>query len=199
MTVTDAGASQAEFEDVRIVDLDLSRTTWSRVHDALRVMFLRLDRAPPDTDWSRLFFQERETRIVARRRGLWIEENYISFDTLPDEVETIHLPDIRQSVAFANRSYRELAWQRRLKRLESQAELHSERDEMLALQERVRRLLGGDASGTPPAAAPPVVPAAAATPAVPPTPDPLAEFQSRRAALKQVFRAAAASQDKEQK
>jgi hypothetical protein len=243
--VSQPDASDADFEDVRIVDLDLSRTTWSRVHDSLRVMFLRLDREPPDTDWPRLFFEERESRIVARRRGLWIEENHISFDALPEEVEKIHLPDIRQSIAYANRKYRELARERRLNRLASLAGQRSERDEMLALQERVRGLInGGDAAtsvsaaiATPDAAraatataakAATIVPAAKANtagpapvaattlpdptpvpdPAGPPAddhagtpavPHPLAEFESRRAALKQIFRAAAASQDKEQK
>lgn len=257
--------ANAEFEDIRIVDLDLAKTTWSRVHESLRVMFLRLDREPPDTDWPRLFFEERETRIVARRRGLWIEENYISFDSLPEEVEKIHLPDIRQSIAYANRKYRELCVERRLKRLENLAEQRSERDEMLSLQARIRGLLSGEgesASGAPPvsaaaaaarpaatapaprtvsapatvapvaspaaaptraasivptpttaAAAVPAVadPAAAAKPAAAPVSDaapgdaaaaassnPLAEFELRRNALKQVFRAAA-SQDKEQK
>lgn len=158
--------ANAEFEDIRIVDLDLARTTWSRVHESLRVMFLRLDREPPDTDWPRLFFEERETRIVARRRGLWIEENYISFDSLPEEVEKIHLPDIRQSIAYANRKYRELCVERRLKRLENLAEQRSERDEMLSLQARIRGLLSGEgesASGAPPVSAA----AAAARPAAP--------------------------------
>lgn len=243
--------ANAEFEDIRIVDLDLTRTTWSRVHESLRVMFLRLDREPPDTDWPRLFFEERETRIVARRRGLWIEENYISFDSLPEEVEKIHLPDIRQSIAYANRKYRELCIERRVKRLENLAEQRSERDEMLSLQARIRGLLSGEgesASGAPPVSAaaaaarpaatvpvprtvsvpvtvaPVASPAAAPAQAAPivPTPmvpaaavpaaasvsdaahddaassNPLAEFELRRNALKQVFRAAA-SQDKEQK
>lgn len=204
---------EAEFEDIRIVDLDLSRTTWSRVHDSLRVMFLRLDREPPDNDWPRLFFEERETRIVARRRGLWIEDGYISFDALPEEVETIHLPDIRQSVSYANRKYRELCVQRRRRQLDNLAELQSERDELLALQARVRGLIGGE-TAPPPTPTPPVPPAATSMPpddtrtvdapvAVAPAPadaepDPLAEFELRRNALKQAFRAAA-SQDKEQK
>ena len=243
--------ANAEFEDIRIVDLDLPRTTWSRVHESLRVMFLRLDREPPDTDWPRLFFEERETRIVARRRGLWIEENYISFDSLPEEVEKIHLPDIRQSIAYANRKYRELCVQRRLQRQANLAEQRSEREEMLSLQARIRGLLGGDGESahgasrvpaavsarpatamSPPVAAVPVaapapvpaasaaaaaqtavvpVPAAAVPPAAASTreesagaasaaasSDPFAEFELRRNALKQAFRAAA-SQDKEHK
>lgn len=216
----------AEFEDIRIVDLELSRTTWSRVHENLRVMFLRLSRRPPDTDWPRLFFEERERRIVARRRGLWIEEEFISFDSLPEEVEKVHIPDIRLSIDYANRKYRELCWQRRLKRLEEQAGQRSEQDEMLALRQRVRGLLGeAPAAAAPARAAAPVeaeaaaavaatpaalpvsaapaepAPAAAAlqpvTAALPVTP--LSEFERRRDALKERFRTAAANQDKEHK
>ncbi|TDR38954.1 hypothetical protein DFR29_11897 [Tahibacter aquaticus] len=218
-----------EFEDIRIVDLDLAKTTWSRVHDSLRVMYLRLDRHPPDVDWGRLFFEERETRIVARRRGLWLEDNYISFDSLPAEVEKIHIPDIRLSVAYANRKYRELCWQRRLKRLEEQAGRRSEQDEMQALQQRVRSLLEPESPTAPlagrvvkvagstadsravsvgrsaaAAASTPAIPDTVAEPALPAAPaaapsDPLAEFERRRDALKQQFRLAAAQQDKEQK
>ncbi|HSX61995.1 MAG TPA: hypothetical protein VLF18_17545 [Tahibacter sp.] len=204
----------ADFEDIRIVDLDLSRTTWSRVHDSLRVMFLRLDRVPPDNDWPRLFFEERESRIVARRRGLWIEDDYISFDSLPEEVEKIHLPDIRQSLNYANRKYRELAAQRQRKRLDTLAEQRSERDEMLALQARLRGMFDGaqapaEAPATRAEIAPVVVPEsvpdavaeAAAEPVAPPPADArdvLDEFEVRRNALKQAFRNAA-SQDKEQK
>lgn len=197
---------EAEFEDIRIVDLDLGRTTWSRVHDSLRVMFLRLDREPPDNDWPRLFFEERETRIVARRRGLWIEDGYISFDALPEEVETIHLPDIRQSIGYANRKYRELSAQRRRRQLDNLAELRSERDDLLALQARVRGLLGPEAPAAVEPAAATVSPAAEATAPVAPADaapvdaaaDTFAEFELRRNALKQAFRSAA-SQDKEQK
>ena len=182
------------------------------MHDSLRVMFLRLDREPPDNDWPRLFFEERETRIVARRRGLWIEDGYISFDALPEEVEKVHLPDIRQSVSYANRKYRELCVQRRRRQLDNLAELRSERDELLALQARVRGLIGGETTPLPASIA--AEPAAASVPAddtrtvdavktvapvpVEAEPDPFAEFELRRNALKQAFRAAA-SQDKEQK
>lgn len=210
---------QTEFEDIRIIDLDLSRTTWSRVHEDLRVMFLRLSRRPPDTDWPRLFFEERDRRIVARRRGLWIEDEYISFDSLPAEVEKVHIPDIRLSIDYANRKYRELCWQRRLKRLEELAGRASEQDEMRALQQRVRGLLGDVQLAAPPAAAKleqaaaagaaaaatatalPLPQAAAAEPqpAAAPPATPLSEFERRRDALKQHFRSAAANQDKEHK
>ena len=97
-----------DFVDVRIVDIDLRRTTWSRVHESMRVVFLRLNRAPPDLDWTRLFNEERESRINLRRCGLWIEDDLIGFDCLLHEVEAHHLPDIQRSIDYANRRYREV-------------------------------------------------------------------------------------------
>lgn len=95
------------FEEVLIVDLDPSRTTWSKIHEDLRVVYLKLNREPPDLLWTKFFHQERESRTMIRRRGLWIEDGYISFDCLPEEIEPFHLPDIQRSVDFANRKYRE--------------------------------------------------------------------------------------------
>ena len=62
---------QPAFEDIRIVDLDTRRTTGSRVHESMRVVYLRLDRVPPDREWIRLFHEERESRINPLRCGLW--------------------------------------------------------------------------------------------------------------------------------
>ena len=195
----------ADFEDIRIVDLDLAKTTWSRVHDTLRIMFLKLDREPPDNDWLRLFFEERETRIVARRRGLWIEDGYISFDSLPNEVETIHLPDIRRSLDYANREYRKLMVQKHAQRAGQKQELADERAELLALRDRLRAMLAGNPLPPPavvakPAAAPIVeVPAAATPTAADPAAALTIDFDARRESLKQRFRLALNHQDQELK
>lgn len=201
----------ADFQDIRIVDLDLSKTTWSRVHETLRIMFLKLDREPPDNDWLRLFFEERETRIVARRRGLWIEDGYISFDSLPAEVEAIHLPDIRRSLDYANREYRKLVAQKAVQRAGQQREIADERSELVALRERVRASLAGKpapAATTGPAepvpmAAPAAVPAKPAEPVATAAAEPAAdianEFDARRESLKQRFRLALNHQDQELK
>lgn len=202
----------ADFQDIRIVDLDLSKTTWSRVHETLRIMFLKLDREPPDNDWLRLFFEERETRIVARRRGLWIEDGYISFDSLPNEVEAIHLPDIRRSLDYANREYRKLVAQKAVQRAGQQREIADERSELVALRERVRAALAGKpppaATAEPapmavPTAATAAVPAKPAEPVASATAEPAAdianEFDARRESLKQRFRLALNHQDQELK
>ena len=44
----------ASFKDVTIVDLDVSKTTWSRVHSSMRTLYLKLSR-DPDQAWTRFF------------------------------------------------------------------------------------------------------------------------------------------------
>jgi hypothetical protein len=177
----------------------------------LRILFLKLDRAPPDNDWLRLFFEERESRIVARRRGLWIEDDTISFDALPAEVEIVHMPDIRRSVDYANREYRKLYTKKRNAREHEQRSLAAERDELVALRDRLRASFAapepeiGTAFAEPPATefhldVLPAQPAPVPAPAPAAEKDPLiADFDARRESLKQRFRHAAHHLDKEQK
>jgi hypothetical protein len=89
------------FEDIVIVDLDVNRTAWSRVHSSMRTLHLKLNR-DPEPGWSRLFFEERNSRVELKRHGLWIEDGYIVFDCLLIDVDDYHLPDIRQSIDYAN-------------------------------------------------------------------------------------------------
>jgi hypothetical protein len=159
--------------DIRIIDLDLARTTWSRVHESMRVMHLRLNRQP-DTLWIRFFHEERESRIGVRRRGLWIEDGFIAFDCLAHEVESHHLPDIRRSLEFANARHREHLDARRRERAEGAAAGQAELRELEALRDRLR-----SSFGTPPAppAAQPAAKAgiaAAAKPDAKPKASPLA-------------------------
>ena len=127
----------ADSEDIAIVDLDLPRTTWSRVHSSMRTLYLKLSREP-DTAWIRFFHEERESRVVIKRHGLWIEEGYIVFDCLLDDVETHHLPDFRRSVEFANNKYREVMQARREEGEQNRLDAFDEKNELIALRARIR-------------------------------------------------------------
>jgi hypothetical protein len=137
---TRAGAPGAdslpEYQDVTIVDLDLSRTTWSRVHSAMRTVFFRLSREP-EVGWTRYFLEERASRVGLRRHGLWIEDGYVLVDCMIDDLETHHLPDIRQSLAHANKKMRELLHSRRAERHQSRKEAREEQELLTGLRERV--------------------------------------------------------------
>ena len=177
----------AEFVDIGIVDLDLKKTTWSRVHSSMRTLYLRLS-AEPDLDWIRFFREERESRVVVKRHGLWIEDGYIVFDCMLADVQTHHLPDFRRSIEHANRKSRELKAARRTESRKRRDAVRSEQEQLAALQALIR---GPGAAAPAPARA--IVPAAA--------PAGFAEGDSRLAAkrndLRTRFRAALKNRNKE--
>jgi hypothetical protein len=127
----------ADFTDIGIVDLDLKKTTWSRVHSSMRTLYLGLSREP-DLAWIRFFHEERESRIVIKRHGLWIEEGYIVFDCLLPDVETHHLPDFRASIDYANRKSRELVAKHREQSEQQRRSTRAEQRRLAELRARIR-------------------------------------------------------------
>ncbi len=160
--------SDASVEPIRILDLDVAKTTWSRVHESMRVVHLKLNRQP-DLPWIKFFHEERESRIGARRRGLWIEDGHIAFDCLLVDVESHHLPDIRRSLDYANERALALVAARIRERGAQGASDRSERLELEALRKRVREAVDPRAQ---PAQAPRDAVPAPATPAPAAVPDP---------------------------
>ncbi len=127
----------ADFDDIEIVDLDVAKTTWSRVHSSMRTVYLKLSREP-DAAWTRHFLEERGKRMNPKRHGLWIEDSYIVIDCFVDEVESHHLPDVRQSVAYANRKCQEQVNRRREQAEEAREETRAEQQALDALRARIR-------------------------------------------------------------
>lgn len=125
------------FEDIVIVDLDVQKTTWSRVHSAMRTLYLRLNR-DPDLAWNKFFFEERNARVELKRHGLWIEDGYIVFDCLLIDVDSHHLPDIRRSIAYANERSRELRESQREEREQLKAKARDEAEVLKALRANIR-------------------------------------------------------------
>ncbi len=167
-------ASDANAEPIRILDLDVAKTTWSRVHESMRVVHLKLNRQP-DLPWSKFFHEERESRIGARRRGLWIEDGYIAFDCLLVDVESHHLPDIRRSLDYANERALALVAARIRERGAQGASDRSERLELEGLRKRVREAVDPRARPAPPPAAPaPATPVLPVVDAAPPLAPPVA-------------------------
>jgi hypothetical protein len=151
----------SSFEDIAIVDLDLSKTTWSRVHSAMRTLYLRLSH-DPEVGWVKFFHEERESRVVLKRHGLWIEDGYIVFDCLLEDVDQHHLPDFRLSVQYANQKYRELLAERRDEGMQMRNDARVEQLELAMLRARIR-------SGSP-------APVASSAAALPPVLKPVAKI-----------------------
>ena len=183
----------ASSDDIDIVDLDLPRTTWSRVHSSMRTLYLKLSREP-DTRWIRFFHEERESRVVIKRHGLWIEEGYIVFDCLLDDVETHHLPDFRRSVEFANNKYRELMRVQREEGEQNRQDAFDEKKELVALRARIRS--EAEEEPTTPAARAEEE-AALPLPGTASANDEFADFNARRDEWRARFRAALAAANKE--
>lgn len=171
------------FEEIVIVDLDLRKTTWSRVHSSMRTLYLKLSREP-DLGWVRFFHEERESRVVIKRHGLWVEEGYIVFDCLLDDVETHHMPDFRQSVDYANAKYREWLEARREGNEQVRHDADAEQQALTALRARIR---GDEVIAPPPLAMPATAGEDTDT----------QNFNARRDEWRARFRAALASRDKE--
>ncbi|MBS0558056.1 MAG: hypothetical protein JSR27_11645 [Proteobacteria bacterium] len=126
-----------EFTDIVIVDLDVNRTTWSRVHSSMRTLHLKLNR-DPNPEWTRLFFEERNSRVELKRHGLWIEDGYIVFDCLLIDVDDYHLPDIRQSIDYANARSRVLVEERHAEVERLRGEARTEQHMLTALRAGIR-------------------------------------------------------------
>ena len=88
----------------------------------MRTLYLKLSREP-DLEWIRHFNSERESRIVPTRHGMWIEDGYIIFDCLLQNVERYHLPDFQQSIDYANERSHERVAERREERAQRRAEI----------------------------------------------------------------------------
>jgi hypothetical protein len=159
----------AGFEDITIVDLDVHKTTWSRVHSSMRTLYLKLSREP-DQAWPRFFFEDRASRVEVKRHGLWIEEGYIVFDCLLEDVDSHHLPDIRQSVAYANAKSHELAEARRAESERLRADTRNEQLALDVLRNRIRGKNESSPERPPPAAEPTPEPIPELTFELPPEP-----------------------------
>jgi len=187
----------ADFTDIGIVDLDLKKTTWSRVHSSMRTLYLGLSREP-DLAWIRFFHEERESRIVIKRHGLWIEDSYIVFDCLLPDVEAHHLPDFRASIDYANRKSRELAATRRE---QSEQQRRSTRAEQRRLAELRTRIRGASVSNevlAPTVAAEAVTePASVELPVATNAANGGADFDNKRNEWRARFRAALTTRTKE--
>lgn len=183
----------SDFNDIEIVDLDVAKTTWSRVHSSMRTVYLKLTREP-DVSWTRFFLEERAKRMNPKRHGLWIEDSYIVIDCFVEEIERFHLPDLHRSIDYANAKSHERVDRAREQIVESQEDARNERIALDELRARIRRDAPAPASEPEPASTP-RSPFAPAEPAAPPVAD--ASFLKKRGDWKARFRAALALRNKE--
>lgn len=135
-TMTPAERHLVTFEDIRIVELDDTRSYKPDPHKLLYNLYLRLSSAPP-LEWQQIFEAERRFPRHTMWRRAWIEGQYIVIHCVPDELEKYHLRDLRQDTEKANSKYREYLME--VARSEAR-KMKQEQEEMNQLKEIKRRL-----------------------------------------------------------
>jgi len=97
---------EIDFTDIKIVGLEDDFTVESPNNPALRYVYLRLSQTPPPL-WTKSFTESRKVARHPRWRNIWVDRKYLVAECVPDEIETHHLNDLKQDVAFANSKYRQ--------------------------------------------------------------------------------------------
>src|SRR5271170_4494350 len=94
-----------DFVEIRIVSLEDDLTVESPDNRALRYVYLKLSQTPPPL-WQKHFAESRKIARHPRWRRIWIDRKFVVVECIPEEIETHHLNDLKQDIAFANSNYR---------------------------------------------------------------------------------------------
>jgi len=96
---------EIDFIDIKIVGLEDDMTVESPNNPALRYIYLKLSQTPPPL-WQKHFAESRKIARHTRWRHIWIDRKFLVVECVPDEIETHHLNDLKQDIAYANKHYR---------------------------------------------------------------------------------------------
>ena len=126
----------ADFEDVRIVELDVDATQPSASGSAMRLMHLTLSCGPP-SGWSGLFDEQRRFPRHSMWRKAYVSARHIVVDCVPDEIERYHLRDLKEDVAAVNEKYRQLVAQEAAQASAKHQRDQEERDDLRSIADRL--------------------------------------------------------------
>jgi hypothetical protein len=95
-----------DFADIKIVSLEDEMTVPSPNTPTLRYLYLKLSQTPPP-GWQKSFAESRKIARHPKWRKAWIDRKFIVVECIPEELETHHLRDLKQDLAFANTQWRQ--------------------------------------------------------------------------------------------
>ncbi len=95
-----------DFVDIKIVGLDDDLTVESPNNPALLYVYLRLSQTPPPL-WQKHFAESRKIARHPKWRHIFVDRKFLIVECVPAEIETHHLKDLKQDIAFANTQYRQ--------------------------------------------------------------------------------------------
>jgi hypothetical protein len=94
----------ADFTDIKIVSLEDELTAPSPNNPALRYIYLKLSATPPP-GWAKYFAQSRKIARHTKWRNIIVDRKFLVVECIPEEIETHHLKDLKQDIAYANAEF----------------------------------------------------------------------------------------------
>ena len=125
------------FEDIKILEIDDSKSYKPDPMKSLYNIYMKLSASPP-LEWQQIFEAERRFPRHTMWRNAWIEGDHIVIHCVPDELEKYHAKDLMEDVDNSNSKYRKYLMeeaQREAKKVEQEI---SERNKLKELKQRIR-------------------------------------------------------------
>jgi len=125
------------FEDIKIIEIDDSKSYKPDPTKLLYNIYLKLSASPP-VEWQQIFEAERRFPRHTMWRDAWIEGEYILIHCVPEEIEKYHANDIKEDVKNANSKYRRYLMEEAQKEAKKAEHALSERNQLNELKEKIR-------------------------------------------------------------
>jgi hypothetical protein len=135
-TVSRADKELSDFVDLRILDLDLERSYKPEESKLLYNMYLKLS-ARPSEDWIQIFNAERRFPRHTKWRDARVEKDFIVILCVPEELEKVHLNDLKEDVLNANTKYRQYLFERAQMEIKEKDREKTEADKLQNLRKRL--------------------------------------------------------------
>ncbi|MBU1421633.1 MAG: toll/interleukin-1 receptor domain-containing protein [Bacteroidetes bacterium] len=125
------------FEDIKILEIDDSKSYKPDPSKLLYNIYLKLSASPP-SEWQQIFEAERRFPRHTMWRDAWIEGEYIVIHCVPDEIEKYHADDIKEDVKNSNSKYRQYLMEEARKEAKKTDQALSERNQLKDLKQKIR-------------------------------------------------------------
>jgi len=125
------------FEDLKIIEIDDSKSYKPDPTKLLYNIYLKLS-APPPLEWHQIFEAERRFPRHTMWRHAWIEGEYIVIHCVPDEIEKYHANDIKEDVKSANSKFRQYLTEEAQKEEKKSEQALAERNQLKDLKQKIR-------------------------------------------------------------
>lgn len=135
--LTPAERKLTTFEDIKILEVDDSKSYKPDATKLLYNIYLKLSASPP-LEWQQIFDAERRFPRHTMWRDAWIEGEHIVINCVPEELEKYHANDLMKDVENTNSKYRQYLMEKAQNEAKKVKQELSERDQLKELKSRLR-------------------------------------------------------------